>query len=125
MLDTLNLIHLESWWQQGQSNKAEQLEVEVLELQKKVLGAKHPDTISAIASLTKMNRKHTCLNQERVVLSSAPKSTQQPITKTSHNRLQRWGQKLTRLGKPKKLQRKFQVQENIPEVDMVDSTLLR
>ncbi|TVY22961.1 Calcium-independent phospholipase A2-gamma [Lachnellula hyalina] len=39
------------YWEQGRSDKAEQLEVEVLKLRKEVLGAKHPDTIRAIANL--------------------------------------------------------------------------
>ncbi|KAI9675964.1 MAG: hypothetical protein M1829_003202, partial [Trizodia sp. TS-e1964] len=37
--------------EQGQSSEAEQLQMEVLELQKEVLGSKHPDTILAMASL--------------------------------------------------------------------------
>ena len=40
------------YWEQGRSNEAEQLEVEVLELSKEVLGARHPDTILAIANLS-------------------------------------------------------------------------
>ncbi|KAL5330889.1 hypothetical protein ACEPPN_000414 [Leptodophora sp. 'Broadleaf-Isolate-01'] len=39
------------YWEQGQSKEAEQLDTEVLELQKEALGAKHPDTIKAIANL--------------------------------------------------------------------------
>ncbi|KAH6665735.1 hypothetical protein B0J14DRAFT_428026, partial [Halenospora varia] len=39
------------YWEQGRSNEAERLDVEVLELQKEVLGAKHPDTIMAMANL--------------------------------------------------------------------------
>jgi hypothetical protein len=40
------------YWAQGYSEKAEQLEIEVLELQKEILGPKHPDTIIAMANLT-------------------------------------------------------------------------
>ncbi len=39
------------YWEQGRSDEAEQLEVEVLELRKEVLGPKHPDTIRAMANL--------------------------------------------------------------------------
>jgi tetratricopeptide (TPR) repeat protein len=39
------------YWEQGRSNEAEQLDVEVLELRKEVLGAKHPHTILAMANL--------------------------------------------------------------------------
>jgi hypothetical protein len=40
-----------TWRQQGRSDKAERLEVEVLALCKEVVGPKHPDTISAMANL--------------------------------------------------------------------------
>ncbi|KAH6714712.1 P-loop containing nucleoside triphosphate hydrolase protein [Leptodontidium sp. MPI-SDFR-AT-0119] len=39
------------YWEQGRSDEAEQLDTDVLELRKDVLGAKHPDTIRAMASL--------------------------------------------------------------------------
>ncbi|KAM0147382.1 hypothetical protein ACHAPG_010623 [Botrytis cinerea] len=39
------------YWEQGHSEKAEQLQIEVLALQKEVLGEKHPDTIFAMANL--------------------------------------------------------------------------
>jgi hypothetical protein len=39
------------YWEQGQSGKAEQLDVQVLELRKDVLGERHPDTILAMANL--------------------------------------------------------------------------
>ncbi|KAM3086776.1 hypothetical protein ACMFMG_000899 [Clarireedia jacksonii] len=39
------------YWQQGDSEKAEQLQIEVLELQKEILGPKHPDTIGVMANL--------------------------------------------------------------------------
>jgi hypothetical protein len=38
-------------WQQGRSNQANRLMAEVLALQEKVLGEKHPDTITAMANL--------------------------------------------------------------------------
>jgi hypothetical protein len=38
------------YWEQGRSDEAERLEVEVLELYKEVLGSKHPDTITAMAN---------------------------------------------------------------------------
>ncbi|KAM0139051.1 hypothetical protein ACHAP3_003319 [Botrytis cinerea] len=39
------------YWEQGHSEKAEQLEIEVLALRKEVLGEKHPDTITAMENL--------------------------------------------------------------------------
>ncbi|KAI9652351.1 MAG: hypothetical protein M1829_001664 [Trizodia sp. TS-e1964] len=39
------------YWEQGRSNEAEQLYVEVLELRKEVLGPKHPAIITAMANL--------------------------------------------------------------------------
>ena len=41
-----------TWQQQGRSEEAEKLKVEVLELRKSVLGEKHPDTILAMANLS-------------------------------------------------------------------------
>ncbi|CZR68366.1 uncharacterized protein PAC_18265 [Phialocephala subalpina] len=45
------------YWEQGRSDEAEKLEVEVLDLRKEVLGPKHPDTITAIANLASTWRK--------------------------------------------------------------------
>ncbi|KAF4616252.1 hypothetical protein G7Y89_g15154 [Cudoniella acicularis] len=39
------------YWEQGRSDEAEKLEVEVLDQRKEVLGPKHPDTIMAMANL--------------------------------------------------------------------------
>jgi tetratricopeptide (TPR) repeat protein len=39
------------YWEQGQSDEAEGLEIQVLELRKAVLGEKHPDTVEAMANL--------------------------------------------------------------------------
>jgi tetratricopeptide (TPR) repeat protein len=47
------LAHMSMYyWQQGRSEEAEKLEVEVLELRKSVLGEKHPDTILAMVNLS-------------------------------------------------------------------------
>jgi hypothetical protein len=40
-----------TWWQQGRSDEAEKLMIQVLELQKDVLGEKHPDTNRVLANL--------------------------------------------------------------------------
>ncbi|KAL5331087.1 hypothetical protein ACEPPN_000616 [Leptodophora sp. 'Broadleaf-Isolate-01'] len=40
-----------TWWQQGRSSEAEQLQTEALKLRKEVLGAKHSNTINAMANL--------------------------------------------------------------------------
>jgi tetratricopeptide (TPR) repeat protein len=39
------------YWEQGQSDEAEGLNIQVLELRKAALGEKHPDTITAMANL--------------------------------------------------------------------------
>ena len=39
------------YWEEGRSNEAEQLEVQVLDLRKSMLGEKHPDTIRAMSNL--------------------------------------------------------------------------
>ncbi|KFY34264.1 hypothetical protein V494_06919, partial [Pseudogymnoascus sp. VKM F-4513 (FW-928)] len=39
------------YWEEGRSNEAEQLELQVLDLRKRVLGEQHPDTIRAMANL--------------------------------------------------------------------------
>ncbi len=39
------------YWEQGRSNDAEQLEIQVLKLQKEMLGERHPVTIRAMANL--------------------------------------------------------------------------
>ncbi|OBT41614.1 hypothetical protein VE00_07822 [Pseudogymnoascus sp. WSF 3629] len=39
------------WWHQGWSNDAEQLQLQVLDLRKSVLGEKHPESIEAIRNL--------------------------------------------------------------------------
>src|SRR5947207_8686519 len=46
-----------TWRKQSRSDEAEQLEVQVLELRKTVLGEKHPDTIRAMANLASTWRK--------------------------------------------------------------------
>ncbi|KAK6605152.1 TPR domain-containing protein [Botrytis cinerea] len=40
-----------TWWEQSHYEKAEQLQIEVLALQKEILGEKHPDTIKAMANI--------------------------------------------------------------------------
>jgi Flp pilus assembly protein TadD len=45
------------YWEQGQLDDAERLEVQVLELRKEVLGEKHPDTTRAMANLAATWRK--------------------------------------------------------------------
>jgi hypothetical protein len=50
-----------TFWNQGRWDAAEELEVQVMEIRKKKLGADHPDTLCSIANLasifgTKGNR---------------------------------------------------------------------
>jgi hypothetical protein len=35
-----------TYWNQGRWNEAEQLEVQVMDMRKKLLGAEHPDTLT-------------------------------------------------------------------------------
>ncbi|KAF8856400.1 FabD/lysophospholipase-like protein [Acephala macrosclerotiorum] len=51
------------YWEQGRSTEAEQFEVQVLELQKEVLGEKHPDTIAAMANLASTWRQQGRLTE--------------------------------------------------------------
>ena len=37
-----------TYWNQGRWNEAEQLEVQVMNIRKKLLGAQHPDTLSSM-----------------------------------------------------------------------------
>jgi hypothetical protein len=40
-----------TYWNQGKWNEAEQLEVQVLDMRKKLLGAEHPDTLMSMGNL--------------------------------------------------------------------------
>ena len=40
-----------TYWNQGRWNEAEQLEVQVMEMTKKLLGAEHPDTLTTMGNL--------------------------------------------------------------------------
>jgi hypothetical protein len=89
-----------TWRQQGRSNEAEQLQIEVLELRKEVLGEKHPDTIRAMANLAIVRRQLSCNNGEvglENMLSNASNaldSVQREITfNKSQSRLKRWKRK--------------------------------
>ena len=39
------------YWNQGRWNEAEQLEIQVTDMRKKLLGADHPETLSSMANL--------------------------------------------------------------------------
>ncbi|KAI9652346.1 MAG: hypothetical protein M1829_001669 [Trizodia sp. TS-e1964] len=56
------------YWEQGRSNEAEQLQVEVLELQKEVLGPNDPHTITARANLAATWRQQGRLKQAENLL---------------------------------------------------------
>src|SRR5436309_278443 len=58
-----------TWWQQGRSDEAEKLEVEVLELQKSVFGGRHPDTIRPVASIHQTQPPNSQAEQIEVKLS--------------------------------------------------------
>jgi hypothetical protein len=81
-----------TWWQQGRSNEAEPLQVEVLELYKEVLGPKHPDTIRAMANLATINQQSTC--------DKDPDSDQQEKTRTKpYSRGKDMDKKVGKVGK--------------------------
>jgi hypothetical protein len=40
-----------TYWNQGRWKEAEELEVQLMETRKRVLGAEHPDTLTSIFSL--------------------------------------------------------------------------
>ena len=50
-----------TYWNQGRWNEAEQLELQVMDLRKKVLGAEHPDTLTCMENLASTYR-----NQGRI-----------------------------------------------------------
>ena len=55
------MAHLAStYWNQGRFNEAEQLQVQVMYMRKKLLGVEHPDTLNSMAHLA-----NTYQSQER------------------------------------------------------------
>ena len=40
-----------TYWNQGRWNEAEQLQIQVMDMTKKLLGAEHPDTLSSMADI--------------------------------------------------------------------------
>lgn len=93
------------YWEQGRSDEAERLDVEVLELRKEVLGVKHPDTITAMANLALMNQQSTSTDREARLEGTASTSSVNvnPTEETTlkKSRVERWTRKLTRFRKPK------------------------
>jgi Tetratricopeptide repeat len=78
------------YWEQGQSDEAEGLEIQVLELRKEVLGEKHPDTIRAMADLRLIceNRiSHNKAAQPKSESSSSKPRQQIPGALSMHHRL--------------------------------------
>ncbi|KZL79726.1 tpr domain protein, partial [Colletotrichum incanum] len=45
-----------TYWNQGRWKEAEELEVRVMEMRKRVLGDEHPDTLTSIANLASTYR---------------------------------------------------------------------
>ena len=45
------------YMQQGRSNEAEKLQVDVMELNKRLLGGEHPDTLRSMANLAETYRQ--------------------------------------------------------------------
>ena len=52
-----------AYQQQGQYTKAEKIEVEMIQLQKEVLGERHPDTIESMVSLVSIYHKQGRLEE--------------------------------------------------------------
>jgi hypothetical protein len=48
-----------TYWNQGKWNEAEQLEVQVMDMRKKLLGAEHPDTLTSMANLASTYNVHS------------------------------------------------------------------
>jgi hypothetical protein len=74
------------WWQ-GQSNEAEQLEVQVLDLRKSVLGEEHPDTITAVANLAVTFQQKGRYDESEVLIQK-PSKTSDP-SNSPNDRLSR------------------------------------
>ena len=49
--------------EQGRLNEAEQLEIQVIEMTKKLLGAEHPDTLTSMENLASTYRRQGRLNE--------------------------------------------------------------
>ena len=49
--DTLSSMGNPTYCNQGRWNKAEQLNLQVMNMRKKLLGAEHPDTLSSMTNL--------------------------------------------------------------------------
>src|SRR5438045_2386777 len=47
------------YYNDGEWKKAEELEVQVMDTRKRVLGAEHPDTLSSMANLVSTYRNHS------------------------------------------------------------------
>ncbi|PQE09028.1 Acyl transferase acyl hydrolase lysophospholipase protein [Rutstroemia sp. NJR-2017a BBW] len=96
------------YWEQGHSDKAEQLEIEVLELRKEILGTKHPDTITAMENLEIMNQRYISDIEElrsnnisSTSLNNLDSTQQGKSPKKFHRQLKKWTRKVIRLRRPK------------------------
>ena len=59
-----------TYWNQGRLNEAEQLQVQVMDMRKKLLGAEHPDTLSSMKNLAATYWSQRRLNEaEQLVLN--------------------------------------------------------
>jgi hypothetical protein len=56
-----------TFWKQGRWKETEELEVQVMETRKRVLGAKHPDTLTSMNNLA-FTFKFQCRNDEAISL---------------------------------------------------------
>jgi hypothetical protein len=58
-LDLTSMANLAStFWNQGRWKEAEELEVQVMETRKRVLGAEHPDTLTSMNNLAFTWKRH-------------------------------------------------------------------
>ena len=98
------------YWEQGLSDKAEQIQVQALELQKEVLGEKHPDTITAMGDLAATWRHQGRLNEAEQLevqvlkLRKEVQGEKHPYTITALANLAATWQRLGQLEKAEQLQ---------------------
>jgi hypothetical protein len=69
----------------GRYNVAEELEVQVMETRKRVLGDKHPDTLSSMSNFAHALWSHSCYEDAVALLEACTQSRQQVLDILIHN----------------------------------------
>ncbi|KAL4937210.1 hypothetical protein BDV06DRAFT_203412 [Aspergillus oleicola] len=92
-----------TYWNQGQLKKAEELQVQVLEIRKQVLGPEHPGTLTSMANLAHTWKSQSkvqsalSLLKECVHLRNRVLGQDHPHARTSFNTLRDWETAETRV----------------------------